>query len=105
MTAHKRQNDENPSKPEPFGEMVPFGDPSNYQEWYSPYYKSSHFPFRKALREFVENEIMPFVYEWDEVSFPLFYCCRMMYRMWETERMTIDTISATPFHEMLENTG
>lgn len=45
---------------------MPFGDPSWYQDWYSPYYNESHKRFRSAVREFVEKEIMPFTHEWDE---------------------------------------
>ncbi|KAF9585682.1 hypothetical protein BGW38_001235 [Lunasporangiospora selenospora] len=51
-----------------FGEMIPFGDPSWYQDWDSPYYKDSHRRLRRALRTFVDTEIMPFVHEWDEAK-------------------------------------
>jgi alkylation response protein AidB-like acyl-CoA dehydrogenase len=50
----------------PFGDMVPYGDPSWYQDWFSPYYNDSHRKFRAAMREFVEKEIMPYCNEWDE---------------------------------------
>ena len=49
-----------------FGELVPYGDPSWYQGWHSPYYKPSHHAFRAALRSFVDTELAPFVHEWDE---------------------------------------
>lgn len=49
-----------------FGELVPYGDPSWYQGWHSPYYNSSHHAFRAALRSFVDTELAPFVHEWDE---------------------------------------
>ncbi|KAG0253043.1 hypothetical protein DFQ27_007711 [Actinomortierella ambigua] len=51
-----------------FGDMIPFGDPSWYQDWDSPYYKDSHRRLRKATRHFVDTEIMPFVHEWDEAK-------------------------------------
>jgi len=51
-----------------FGDMVPFGDPAWYQDWYSPYYNDSHRRFRAALREFVQKEIMPHCFEWDEAK-------------------------------------
>ncbi|KAI7858091.1 acyl-CoA dehydrogenase/oxidase [Circinella umbellata] len=51
---------------ETFGDMVPFGDPMWYQDWYSPFYNDSHRAVRKVVREFVEKEIMPYTYEWDE---------------------------------------
>lgn len=51
-----------------FGDMVPFGDPAWYQDWYSPYYTDSHRRFRLALREFVQKEIMPNCFAWDEAK-------------------------------------
>ncbi|KAF9136238.1 hypothetical protein BGW39_003683 [Mortierella sp. 14UC] len=51
-----------------FGEMVPFGDPSWYQQWGSPYYKESHRRLRRFMRAFVDTEIMPYVHEWDEAK-------------------------------------
>lgn len=49
-----------------FGEQIPYGDPSWYQGWNSPYYNDSHRRFREAVRKFVEVEITPFCHEWDE---------------------------------------
>lgn len=51
-----------------FGELIPFGDPSWYQGFHSPYYNESHRRLRKAVREFVEKEIDPYCYEWDEAK-------------------------------------
>ncbi|KAG0210557.1 hypothetical protein BGX28_009193 [Mortierella sp. GBA30] len=51
-----------------FGDMVPFGDPSWYQQWGSPYYNESHRRLRRVIRAFVDKEIMPFVHEWDEAK-------------------------------------
>ncbi|KAF9959311.1 hypothetical protein BGZ72_009888 [Mortierella alpina] len=51
-----------------FGDMVPFGDPSWYQQWGSPYYNDSHRRLRRVIRAFVDKEIMPFVHEWDEAK-------------------------------------
>ncbi|KAG0222665.1 hypothetical protein BGX31_008966, partial [Mortierella sp. GBA43] len=51
-----------------FGDMTPFGDPSWYQNWGSPYYKESHRRLRRVMRTFVDKEIIPFVYEWDEAE-------------------------------------
>ncbi|KAI9260497.1 acyl-CoA dehydrogenase/oxidase [Phascolomyces articulosus] len=53
---------------ETFGDMVPYGDPMWYQDWFSPFYNDSHRAVRKAVREFVEKEIMPYTYEWDEAK-------------------------------------
>lgn len=51
-----------------FGDLIPFGDPFWYQGWNSPYYKESHKRVRAEIREFVNREIMPFCYEWDEAK-------------------------------------
>ncbi|KAG1401530.1 hypothetical protein G6F60_006324 [Rhizopus arrhizus] len=53
---------------ESYGDMVPFGDPMWYQDWYSPYYDDSHRKVRKSVRDFVEREIMPYTHEWDEAK-------------------------------------
>ena len=50
------------------GSKVPFGDPSWYQGWESPFYNDSHKRFAMGMREFVEREIMPFCHEWDEAK-------------------------------------
>ena len=49
-----------------FGEQVPYGDPSWYQGWHSPYYNDSHRRFRSALRAFVDEHLAPHVHDWDE---------------------------------------
>ncbi|KAJ3006110.1 hypothetical protein HKX48_000300 [Thoreauomyces humboldtii] len=53
---------------ESFGDLVPFADPSWYQDWASPYYNESHRRLRAEVRAFVEKEIMPFCHEWDEAK-------------------------------------
>jgi len=42
--------------------------PLRYQGWNSPYYNESHQIYRKAVRDFVDAEIMPFAFEWDEAK-------------------------------------
>jgi alkylation response protein AidB-like acyl-CoA dehydrogenase len=49
-----------------FGELVPFGDPVWYQGWFTPYFNDSHRRFRAAMREWVEREIIPNCFEWEE---------------------------------------
>eukprot|EP00916_Digyalum_oweni_P007468 GHVL01012618.1.p1 GENE.GHVL01012618.1~~GHVL01012618.1.p1 ORF type:complete len:520 (+),score=86.62 GHVL01012618.1:57-1616(+) len=49
-----------------FGDLIPFGDPSWYQGWNSPYYNESHKKFRNACRDWIETNIMPYVQQWDE---------------------------------------
>ncbi|CAI2187120.1 4685_t:CDS:2 [Funneliformis geosporum] len=52
----------------PFGDLVPHGDPYWYQDFYSPYYNDSHRRVRAAVRKFVESEIMPYTFDWDEAK-------------------------------------
>ena len=60
-----------------FGDPIPFGEPSWYQDWGSPYYNDSHrrynckhnfltIRFRAAMRAWMEKEIMPYCHEWSE---------------------------------------
>ncbi|OTB02006.1 hypothetical protein M426DRAFT_323080 [Hypoxylon sp. CI-4A] len=51
---------------EPFGDLVPFADPSWYQGFHSPYFNESHAALRAEVRQWVESEIEPNVTEWDE---------------------------------------
>ncbi|KAJ8661048.1 hypothetical protein O0I10_003271 [Lichtheimia ornata] len=53
---------------ETFGDMVPFGDPMWYQDWYSPFYNDSHRKLRKFMRDFVDKEVIPYAHEWDEAK-------------------------------------
>jgi len=54
--------------PDTYGELVPFGDPSWYQGWRSPYYTDSHKKFRKAIREFMDAEVTPNIGKWLEAE-------------------------------------
>ena len=60
------ENSEDEELYEPFGELIPFGDPAWYQDSESPYYKDSHRRLRTKIREFVDKELMPHAHEWDE---------------------------------------
>jgi len=51
---------------EPFGEQIPFSDPSWYQGHHSPYFNETHAALRAEVREWIETEIEPYVTEWDE---------------------------------------
>jgi predicted heme/steroid binding protein len=53
---------------DPFGSLIPFGDPNWYQGYHSPYYNETHAALRSEVREWVESEIEPFVTEWDEAK-------------------------------------
>ena len=51
---------------EVYGEGHPFGDPSWYQAYNTPYYNDTHKQFRKLMREYVDEHIMSNVHDWDE---------------------------------------
>lgn len=54
---------------EGFSLQVAFGDPYWYRpKNVSPFYNSSHHQFRAGVREWVENEIMPYCHQWDEAK-------------------------------------
>ena len=55
--------------PPMFGELVPSGDPQWYQGFRSPHYKESHFAFRDKCRAFVEQEIDPYVEDWEKYAY------------------------------------
>ena len=42
---------------EEFGDGLPFGDPTWYRGWRSPYFNDSHRAYRERVRGFVENEV------------------------------------------------
>eukprot|EP00455_Lapot_gusevi_P041973 TRINITY_DN492_c0_g1_i10.p1 TRINITY_DN492_c0_g1~~TRINITY_DN492_c0_g1_i10.p1 ORF type:complete len:462 (+),score=178.81 TRINITY_DN492_c0_g1_i10:81-1388(+) len=50
----------------PYGSLVPYGDPTWYQGWHSPYYNKSHAELRAYTRAWVEKHITPNCHEWDE---------------------------------------
>ncbi|RMJ24909.1 acyl-CoA dehydrogenase [Aspergillus sp. HF37] len=51
---------------EPYGDMIPFADPGWYHGYHSPYFNETHAALRDEIRQFVENEIEPFVNDWEE---------------------------------------
>jgi hypothetical protein len=53
-----------PASSEIFGDGQPFGDPSWYQRWHTPYYNESHERLRAEVREWVTSEIEPNCFEW-----------------------------------------
>ncbi|OJJ44578.1 hypothetical protein ASPZODRAFT_168295 [Penicilliopsis zonata CBS 506.65] len=53
---------------EPFGDLIPFADPSWYQGYHSPYFNETHAALRAEVRQWVESEIEPYVTEWDEAK-------------------------------------
>ncbi|CAM0138574.1 unnamed protein product [Umbelopsis sp. WA50703] len=50
------------------GDLIPYGDPADCQDWNSPYYNESHYKLRRVLRAFVEKELMPHCHQWSETK-------------------------------------
>ncbi|KAI6250718.1 Acyl-CoA dehydrogenase AFT10-1 [Erysiphe necator] len=61
-------NEDTAENLEPFGNMIPFADPSWYQGFYSPYYNASHAALRDEVRKWVTNKLEPFVGEWEDAG-------------------------------------
>jgi alkylation response protein AidB-like acyl-CoA dehydrogenase/predicted heme/steroid binding protein len=53
---------------ESLGDLIPFADPSWYQNYHSPYFNETHAALRNEVREWVESDIEPYVTEWDEAK-------------------------------------
>nr|POF15556.1 putative cytochrome b5 [Quercus suber] len=53
---------------ESFGDLVPYADPSWYQGYHTPYFNESHAALRAEVRQWMEDEIIPNVTEWDEAK-------------------------------------
>ncbi|KAI9733021.1 MAG: hypothetical protein M1834_003566 [Cirrosporium novae-zelandiae] len=51
-----------------YGDLIPFADPSWYQNYYSPYFNETHAALRDEVRQWVDSEIEPYVTEWDEAK-------------------------------------
>jgi len=51
-----------------FGDMIPYADPAWYHSWHSPYFNQTHADLRAEIRQWMEDEIMPNVTEWDEAK-------------------------------------
>ena len=51
-----------------YGSMIPYADPSWYQSYHTPYFNQSHAELRAEVRDWMEEEIMPYITEWDEAK-------------------------------------
>ncbi|MCJ1417174.1 hypothetical protein MMC32_003513 [Xylographa parallela] len=53
---------------DPFGDLVPYADPSWYQSYHTPYFNETHEALRAEIRAWVDTEIEPYVTEWEEAK-------------------------------------
>ena len=62
------------SPPQPTNDYPAFGCPTPYAEplWYSrnvsPHYTDSHRKLRAAIRKYVDEEILPYAFEWESAG-------------------------------------
>lgn len=49
----------------PFGDREPWSEPSWYSALDSPYYNDSHRALRKFVREYIDENVLPFSEEWE----------------------------------------
>ena len=49
--------------------IAPYSEPLWSSRGYSPYYNDSHLRLRKEVRDYVENEIVPYAADWEEQGF------------------------------------
>lgn len=49
-----------------YGDLIPYADPNWYQSYYSPYFKQTHADLRHEVRQWVDEEIMPNIFDWEE---------------------------------------
>lgn len=56
------------SKIELFGDLNPWSEPAWYNTLSSPYYNDSHRRLRKAVREYLDEHVIPYEEEWEEAG-------------------------------------
>lgn len=49
----------------PFGSPIPYAEPLWYSRNVSPHYTDSHRKLRAAVRKYIDEEIIPFAFEWE----------------------------------------
>lgn len=51
---------------EPLGNLAPFSEPAWLNSLASPYYNDSHRKLQRAVRSYLEENVIPYVEEWEE---------------------------------------
>jgi len=52
----------------PFGSTAPYAEPLWYSRNVSPHYTESHGKLRAAVRKYVDEEILPYAFEWESAG-------------------------------------
>jgi hypothetical protein len=53
---------------QPFGCPTPYAEPLWYSRNISPHYNDSHRKLRAAIRTYVDDEILPYAFEWESAG-------------------------------------
>jgi hypothetical protein len=56
------------ASPTPFGCASPYAEPLWYSRNTSPYYNDSHRRLRAAVRQYVDEEILPYAFDWEQAG-------------------------------------
>lgn len=48
--------------------IAPYAEPLWSSRGYSPYHNETHFRLRNEVRDYVENEIIPYAAEWEKTG-------------------------------------
>ena len=51
---------------ETFGNLGPWAEPAWYSSLASPYYNESHKKLRNAMRQYIDEHVVPYMLEWEE---------------------------------------
>ncbi|KFY98526.1 hypothetical protein V500_01626 [Pseudogymnoascus sp. VKM F-4518 (FW-2643)] len=57
-----------PTELKPFGSPTPFAEPLWYSRNLTPHYNESHRKLRAAIRAYVDDEILPYAFEWESAG-------------------------------------
>lgn len=52
----------------PFGSSTPYAEPLWYSRNTTPFYKDSHRKLRAAVRKYIDEEILPHAFEWEQAG-------------------------------------
>lgn len=57
-----------PEKFKQFGSIAPYAEPLWYSRNVSPHYNPSHRKLRAAVRKYVDEELIPYAFEWESAG-------------------------------------
>jgi hypothetical protein len=56
------------TKRETFGNLNPWSEPAWYNVLSSPYYNDSHRRLREFVRNYIDENVLPYAEEWEEAG-------------------------------------